>query len=177
MAFNLHRILPWLTSLDSLGLLPNYQGTENRNAAVDNRGDGLAHILRSVSGQGRRGNSIGLASRCIRLSRGCASRRRGGRHHCALIAETQATFGHPVTASEEVANNSKSCLWKSADGRVCGSVTVLEPGWNEVPDVKANCVAMTASLAAFGPTQDVVGIGEEAKAAALAKLCFTRKAE
>ena len=87
-----------------------------------------------------------------------------GGDHCSLIADTQAIFGHPVTASEAVASNSKSCLWNSADGRVCGSVTVLGPGWNEVPDVKANYVAMATSLAAFGQIHDVAGIGEDAKA-------------
>ena len=61
-------------------------------------------------------------------------------------------------------NDTVSCHWKTADGRLCGNVTVFGPGWNEVPDVKANYVAMTGSLKAFGDTQDVSGIGEEAKA-------------
>ena len=84
---------------------------------------------------------------------------------CALIPNAEALIGQPVTATREtMPNETISCHWKAADGRLCGNVTVFGPGWNEVPDVKANYVAMTGSLEAFGDTQDVPGIGEEAKA-------------
>jgi hypothetical protein len=83
---------------------------------------------------------------------------------CSLIPNAEALIGQPVTASQNaMPNNTNTCQWKAADGRLCGSVTVFGPGWNEVPDVKANYVGMTTSLKAFGDTQDVSGIGEEAK--------------
>ena len=84
---------------------------------------------------------------------------------CSLIPNAEALIGQPVTAAQAtMPNQTVSCQWKAADGRLCGNVTVFGPGWNEVPDVKANYVAMTSSLKAFGETQDVSGIGEEAKA-------------
>lgn len=84
---------------------------------------------------------------------------------CSLIPNAEALIGQPVTAARAtMPNQTVSCQWKAADGRLCGNVTVFGPGWNEVPDVKANYVAMTSSLKAFGETQDVSGIGEEAKA-------------
>jgi hypothetical protein len=84
---------------------------------------------------------------------------------CSLIPNADALIGEPVTAEHaSMPNDTVSCHWKAADGRLCGNVTVFGPGWNEVPDVKANYVAMTSSLKAFGDTQDVSGIGEEAKA-------------
>jgi hypothetical protein len=89
---------------------------------------------------------------------------RGG-DPCSLIPNAEALIGQPVTAGQEkMPNNTISCQWKTADGRLCGNVTVFGPGWNEVPDVPANYRAMTSSLSAFGQTQDVSGIGEEAKA-------------
>jgi len=83
---------------------------------------------------------------------------------CSLIPNAEALIGQPVTAVQAtMPNQTVSCQWKAADGRLCGNVTVFGPGWNDVPDVKANYVAMTGSLKAFGGTQDVSGIGEEAK--------------
>ncbi len=83
---------------------------------------------------------------------------------CSLIPNAEALIGQPVTAAQEsMPNQTISCHWKAADGTLCGNVTVFGPGWNEVPDVKANYVGMTTSLKAFGDTQDVSGIGEEAK--------------
>lgn len=84
---------------------------------------------------------------------------------CSLIPNAEALIGQPVTAAQAtMPNETVSCQWKAADGRLCGNVTVFGPGWNEVPDVKANYLGMTNSLKAFGDTQDVSGIGEEAKA-------------
>ncbi len=83
---------------------------------------------------------------------------------CSLIPNAEALVGEPVTASQAtLPNETFSCQWKTADGRLCGSVTAFGPGWNAVPDVKANYAGMTSSLSAFGQTRDVSGIGEEAK--------------
>lgn len=84
---------------------------------------------------------------------------------CSLVANPEATFGQPVTGSTRTDfNGTRSCDWKSPEGRLCGTLTVFGPGYNAVPDVKANYVGMTTSLKAFGETQDVAGVGEEAKA-------------
>ncbi len=82
---------------------------------------------------------------------------------CALLADPAATFGQPVTASVAVMPNAtRACEWKTADGMMCGIVTVFGPGWNEVPDVASNYAAMVRSLGAFGQVQEIVGIGDEA---------------
>jgi hypothetical protein len=82
---------------------------------------------------------------------------------CSLIIDTNSMFGPSVSASESTAGETKSCTWKSEDGRVCGSVTVFGPNWNEVSDVKANYSAITRSLGAFGRTLEVAELGEEAR--------------
>lgn len=82
---------------------------------------------------------------------------------CALVADTQATFGQAVTTEKKtMPNNTLVCEWHSADGRVCGSVTPFGARWNPVPNVKANYEAMLTSMGAFGPVKDQPGIGEEA---------------
>jgi hypothetical protein len=84
---------------------------------------------------------------------------------CTLVADTQAMFGKPVTASKKtMPDKTTSCEWQDAETRMCGLVTVFGPGWNEVPDLPANYTAMVTSLGMFGQTRDVAGLGEEAKA-------------
>ena len=86
-----------------------------------------------------------------------------GANPCTLVDDPNALFGQSVNA--EVAtmpNGTKTCEWKLSDGRMCGSVGVYGEGWNEVPDVPANYSAMVSSLGAFGKTQPVAGLGEEA---------------
>lgn len=83
---------------------------------------------------------------------------------CSLVGDAEALFGVPVTATvEAMPNSTSSCEWKSADTRICGSLTVFGPGFNDLADPKTNYSGMTTSLAAFGPVQDVAGVGEEAK--------------
>lgn len=84
---------------------------------------------------------------------------------CTLISEPAALFGQSVTAKQTTQpNKTISCSWYTAEGRVCGSVTVFGAGWNETPDVQRSYGALTTSLAAFGQPRDVSGIGNEARA-------------
>jgi len=84
---------------------------------------------------------------------------------CALIDDPGTLFGQAVTASPEtMPNGTKSCEWKSAEGRMCGLVTPMGSGWYEVPNLPANYAAMKQSMSAFGKTFPVAGIGEEAEA-------------
>lgn len=88
-----------------------------------------------------------------------------GSDPCALVANADAILGQPVTAGHNTnPNNTVDCQWKAADGRICGSLTVFGPGYNDVADAKTNFGAMATSLGAFGQTWDVAGVGEEAKA-------------
>jgi hypothetical protein len=83
---------------------------------------------------------------------------------CSLVADASATFGQAVTAEKKtMPNNTTVCEWKSADGRICGSVTPLGAKWNPVPDVPRNYGALVASLGAFGEVRDQPGIGKEAR--------------
>lgn len=82
---------------------------------------------------------------------------------CSLVANPEATFGQPVTAGANSTPSGAVCEWKSADGRLCGHLTVFGPGYNAVADAKVNYAGMTTSLKAFGETKDVSGIGEEAR--------------
>lgn len=88
-----------------------------------------------------------------------------GSDPCALVANADAVLGQPVTAGHNTnPNKTVDCQWKSADGRLCGSLTVFGPGYNEVAaDPKTNFEAMSTSLGAFGAVKDVAGIGEEAR--------------
>jgi hypothetical protein len=84
---------------------------------------------------------------------------------CTLVADPAATFGQAVTTeSTAMPHGARTCEWKSADGRICGSLTVFGPGWFEQADPKTNLSGMATSLAAFGEVNDLAGIGEEAKA-------------
>ena len=86
-----------------------------------------------------------------------------GGNPCMLVDDANAVFGKSVNA--EVAtmpNATKSCEWKLSDGRMCGSLGMYGKGWNEAPDVPANYRAMVRSMGAFGTTQPVAGLGEEA---------------
>jgi hypothetical protein len=85
---------------------------------------------------------------------------------CALVENAEAILGQPVTAERNTnPNNTLDCQWKAADGRLCGSLTVFGPGYNETAaDAKTNYGALTTSLKAFGQTWDVAGVGEEAQA-------------
>jgi len=83
---------------------------------------------------------------------------------CSLLRDANASIGQPVTASRNSQpGRSSACAWKSADGRLCGGVTVLGSGWNEVPDVAASYKQLTASMTAFGPLNDVADVGDEAQ--------------
>jgi hypothetical protein len=84
---------------------------------------------------------------------------------CALVANPEALFGQPVTAGHNTnPNHTVDCQWKSADGRLCGSLTVFGPGYNDVvADPKTNFEGMSKSLGAFGDVTEVTGIGEEAR--------------
>jgi len=86
-----------------------------------------------------------------------------GGNPCTLVDDPNALFGQSVNA--EVAtmpNATKTCEWKLSDGRMCGSVSMFGPGWNDVPDVPANYSAMVSSMGAFGKIHPVPGLGEEA---------------
>jgi len=84
---------------------------------------------------------------------------------CALLDDPDTLFGQPVTATASgTPNGTRACEWKTADGRLCGMVTPMGPGWYEVPDLPRNYAAMVTSMGAFGQTHPVAGIGEEAAA-------------
>lgn len=85
------------------------------------------------------------------------------RDPCTLVADPQTLFGTEVTASLSTQTGQPVCEWKSADGRICGSVTWFTPAPNASPDPKVNFAAMAASLKAFGEVKEVPGIGEEAR--------------
>lgn len=83
---------------------------------------------------------------------------------CALVADSSTTFDEPVTAHQvKMPNGTNTCEWRRADGRICASVTVFGPGWNEVVDVPRNYGALVTSLGAFGSVQEFPGLGEEAR--------------
>lgn len=83
---------------------------------------------------------------------------------CMLVPDPAATFGQPVTADRQaMSRGAQVCEWKNAEGRICGSITVFGPGWNPVPDVRANYAALLTSMGAFGAAKDVAGVGEEAR--------------
>ncbi len=88
-----------------------------------------------------------------------------GSDPCALVANAEAVLGQPVTAGHNTnPNNTVDCQWKSADGKLCGSLTVFGPGYNDLAsDPKTNFEAMSKSLGAFGEVKEVPGIGEQAR--------------
>jgi hypothetical protein len=87
------------------------------------------------------------------------------RDPCKLVANAESVLGQPVSARHNTnPSGTLDCQWKSAEGRLCGSLTVFGAGYNEVGDAKVNYEAMATSLKAFGQTLDVAGVGEEAKA-------------
>jgi hypothetical protein len=84
---------------------------------------------------------------------------------CTLVSNPQALFGQPVTAAQNsMPNGNRTCDWKAADGRLCGTVTVFGPGWNETTDVPRTYGALVTSMSTLGKAQPVTGIGEEATA-------------
>ena len=86
---------------------------------------------------------------------------------CTLIPEPAALFGQPVTAQQtEAPTGMISCEWRSAEGRICGSVSVFGAGWNElqVNDVRQHYNGMLTGMGAFDQLYDVGGIGDEARA-------------
>lgn len=88
-----------------------------------------------------------------------------GSDPCALVANPEAVLGQPVTASHySNVNGSVDCHWKSAEGLLCGSLTMFGPGYNETGSARINYEGMTKSMGAFGQTWDVSGVGDEAKA-------------
>lgn len=86
-----------------------------------------------------------------------------GKDPCALVSDPDALFGVPVTSSVTSHTGTAVCEWKSADGRICGSLTLFTPAYNSSPDPKVNYSAMVTSLGAFGEVKDIAGIGEEAR--------------
>lgn len=82
---------------------------------------------------------------------------------CTLVSDPDALFGVPVTASNSGHTGTTICEWKSADGRICGSITLFVPAANTSPDPKVNFDALVRSLGAFGEVKEVAGIGDEAK--------------
>ena len=86
-----------------------------------------------------------------------------GGNPCMLVDDPNAVFSQTVNGEVmTMANGTKSCEWKLSDGRMCGSVTLFGPGWNEVPDVPANYSAMVGSMSSLGKASPVAGLGEEA---------------
>ena len=83
---------------------------------------------------------------------------------CALIEDPDTLFGRAVTATASATNGIKACEWKDAEGRLCGMVTPMGPGWHAVPDLPGSYAAMVKSMGAFGETRPVAGIAEEAAA-------------
>jgi hypothetical protein len=89
----------------------------------------------------------------------------GGGDICALIDDPNTLFGQPVTAAaHDGPNGINACEWKNAEGRLCGMVTPMGPGWYEVPSLEQGFKGMVTSMGAFGKTFPVAGIGEEAAA-------------
>ena len=86
-----------------------------------------------------------------------------GKDPCSLVSNPDALFGVAVTSSASSNTGTAVCEWKSADGRICGSLTLFVPAYNSSPDPKVNYSAMVTSLGAFGEVKDVAGIGEEAR--------------
>jgi hypothetical protein len=86
-----------------------------------------------------------------------------GADPCSLLPDPAALFGQPVTATNSSMQHQKSCEWKSADGRLCGSVTIFTPAFNSSTDPKVNFAGLVKSMGAFGEVKDLTGIAEEAK--------------
>jgi hypothetical protein len=88
-----------------------------------------------------------------------------GRDICALIEDPDTLFGQAVTATpHDGPGGINACEWKNAEGRLCGMVTPMGPGWHEVPSLAQGFSGMVTSMGAFGKTYPVAGIGEEAAA-------------
>jgi hypothetical protein len=85
------------------------------------------------------------------------------RDPCTLIDDPDAVFGQPVAKGElKETGHLKSCLWNNAAGMMCAIVTPMGADWNGMADVGTNYSGMVTSMGAFGKTQPVAGIGEEA---------------
>jgi len=83
---------------------------------------------------------------------------------CTLVSDPEAVFGTAVSVNvKTMPNGSRMCVWQSAEGRTCGTVTVLGPGWSELLDVPRNYAGMVTSLGAFGSPKELAGVGEEAQ--------------
>jgi hypothetical protein len=84
---------------------------------------------------------------------------------CSLIPDANAAIGQPVTAQlSSSPGRSTACTWKSAEGRLCGSISVLGPGWTQVAAGSDNYKQLTASMSAMGSVSSVAGVGDEAQA-------------
>ena len=82
---------------------------------------------------------------------------------CTLIDDPDTVFGQPVGKGElKESGHMKSCLWNNAAGMMCAMVTPMGAEWNGMADVSTNYSGMVTSMGAFGKTQPVAGIGEEA---------------
>jgi hypothetical protein len=85
------------------------------------------------------------------------------RDACALLDDASALFGTPVTAeSNSVPGYAISCQWKDQTGRLCGLIIPFGAGWNEAADVNVHYTGIATSMGAFGKTQPLAGVGEEA---------------
>ena len=82
---------------------------------------------------------------------------------CALLPDARETIGLPVTATKNSQEGrSTSCTWKSAEGRLCGSATVVGRGWLEVPDIQTSYLELSSSMSLLGSASIVTSVGDEA---------------
>ena len=84
---------------------------------------------------------------------------------CTFIRDANTVFGLPVKSTlNSPPGRSTACAWKSAEGRNCGSISVLGKGWTEVPDASRGYEQIVASMAKFGMVNKVDGVGDDAQA-------------
>jgi hypothetical protein len=82
---------------------------------------------------------------------------------CTLIDDPDAVFGQPVGKGQlKETGHMRSCLWNNTAGMMCAMVTPMGADWNGMADVGTNYSGMVTSMGAFGKTQPVAGIGDEA---------------
>lgn len=79
---------------------------------------------------------------------------------CALISDTTAVFGRTVTASREPMPN--MCRWQTDDAAMTASLIVHGSGWSAMGDPQTAYDQMAGTLAEFGATEPVAGLGDQA---------------
>jgi hypothetical protein len=108
---------------------------------------------------------LGRTALGILLSMALVACAQAPRDPCSLIPEPDAFFGQSVTAKLNTpSGRTPACTWKSQDDHICGSASVVGPGWTEIPDVSAAYGQLTASMHALGASViKVDDVGDEAQ--------------